>query len=170
MHVARVKNDGNPCCCTAAGTRCNTTTGIYAESARRTGDSPAAISSIPCSSSLASGVTVKSRYLGGMLRWPRVDVATAAAGLGSGVEGCHPLFRARGTGGGRADGCGRRTASHRLSWIVTAAAGAGESPGAFGESGDLLKGFMIPGTEMLNVKGNSMVIVKHRQGIESSRS
>jgi len=43
-------------------------------------------------------------------------------------------------------------------------AGAGELPASFDtwfdRSGDLLKGFMMPGTEKLNVKGKSMVIVR----------
>lgn len=50
---------------------------------------------------------VKLLDAGWTLRWPVVDVVTAAAGLGSGLEGCQPLFRARGTDGGKEDGCGR---------------------------------------------------------------
>ena len=83
----------------------------------------------------------------------------AAAGLGSGLEGFHPLLRARGTGGGRADGCGRRTACHCFSCMLLAGSGEGESPASSDGLGDLLKGLIIPGTEMLNVNGKGMMVV-----------
>jgi hypothetical protein len=127
-------------------------------------DLPAS-TAVPSSSSLASGVTVKSRYLGRMLRCPVVDAVTVAAGLGSGLEGCHPLFRTRGTGGGRVDGCGRRSTRRRFSWRLLVMARVWGSEGLLPKGyGALLKGFMMPGTDMANVKGKNMafVIVNNR--------
>ena len=84
-----------------------------------------------------------------------MDVVSVAAGLGSGLEGCHPLFRARGTGGGNEDGCGRSAIeSNRFSGrpLVTLR----ESLAPLCGYGGLLKGFMMPGTDMVNVKGKNM--------------
>ena len=85
-----------------------------------------------------------------------MDAITVAAGLGSGLEGCQPLFRARGTGGGNEDGCGRRSASesNRLSWRLLEM--LRESVAPLSRYGDLVNGFMMPGTDIANVKGKNM--------------
>ena len=84
-----------------------------------------------------------------------VDVVTVAAGLGSGLEGCHPLFRASGTGGGKEDGCGRSASeSNRFSGRRLVILRDSLAP-LVGYEG-LLKGFMMPGTDMVNVKGKNI--------------
>jgi len=97
-----------------------------------------------------------------------VDVVTVAAGLGSGLEGCQPLFRTRGTGGGKDDGCGRRSSSesNRLSWRPLVM--LRESVAPLGRYGDLLNGFMIPGTDTVKVKGKNMTFVDN-DGQRASR-
>jgi hypothetical protein len=87
-----------------------------------------------------------------------VEVVTVTAGLGSGHEGCQPLLRARGTGGGKVDGCGRlgpsASGSHRFSWrALTMLRESVVLPSRYG---GLAKGFMMPGTDMVNVKGKNM--------------
>jgi hypothetical protein len=88
-----------------------------------------------------------------------VDAVTVVAGLGSGLEGCHPLFRARGTGGGKEDGCGRRLVGegHRFSWRPLVM--LRESAAPLCGYGGLVKGFMMPGTDMVNVKGKNMTLL-----------
>jgi len=94
------------------------------------------------------------------------------AGLGSGLEGCHPLFLARGSGGGREDGCGRRSGSRCFSWRWLTMARAGVSLAPLSGYGGLLKGFIIPGTDTVNVKGKNMtpVTIKVRDGGRESRA
>jgi hypothetical protein len=99
-----------------------------------------------------------------------VDAITVAAGLGSGLEGCQPLFRARGTGGDNEDGCGRRSAgeSNRLSWRLLEM--LRDSVASLSGYGDLANGFMMPGTDIVNVKGKNMtsLIVMASQPPDSS--
>ena len=88
-----------------------------------------------------------------------MDVVTVTAGLGSGLEGCHPLFRARGTGGGNEDGCGRSVnESNRFSGRPLVI--LRESVGPLSGYGGLVKGFMMPGTDMVNVKGKNMICLQ----------
>jgi hypothetical protein len=84
-----------------------------------------------------------------------VEVAKVAARLGSGSEGCQPLFRERGFGGGREEGC------RRCAGVLSVVTSVTDAPAVLNRSEDLPKGFMIPGTDILKVKGKTMSFVNN---------